>query len=139
MGRWVAVIALVFVAGCAYVTRGEYEDAWDKDGDGWPLDQDCNDADPAVHPYAADIRGDGCDADCGTERDKDGDDWPDDTDCAPGDASIHPCQNDDVGDGVDADCSGMDGPLPPEEACTTLEDPDDPSGQKTPPSCGAAA
>jgi len=95
--------------GCVYVTKAEFEEYWDADGDGWPLDQDCDDSNPSIHPYAADVRGDGCDSDCGQEPDADGDDWPDAADCGPEDASIHPCSASEVdGDGIDHDCDGLD-------------------------------
>lgn len=107
--RWLPLLALS-LASCAYVTRGEYLQYWDEDGDGWPLEEDCDPTDPQVYPYAPDPRGDGCNSDCGTEPDADGDDWPDAADCDPNDPEIHPCSNAEVaGDGVDNDCDGRDG------------------------------
>ncbi|MEZ4239340.1 MAG: hypothetical protein R3F59_24935 [Myxococcota bacterium] len=104
---WVAVGGLV---GCAYVSRDEALEAWDSDGDGWPNDEDCAPDDPMVYPYAYDVRGDGCDTDCGTEDDEDGDDWPDAADCDPADPQKFPCSPYEVdGDGVDYDCDGKDG------------------------------
>jgi hypothetical protein len=103
---WLPVLALV---GCAYVSREEYLSYWDEDEDGWPLDEDCAPTDPAVFPFAADPRGDGCDSDCGEEPDADGDDWPDAADCAPDDPSIFPCSPTEVaGDLTDHDCDGED-------------------------------
>ena len=92
------------------MTTDEFDQYWDKDGDGWSLDQDCDDENAEIHPYAADLRGDGCDADCGLEPDEDGDDWPDAADCDPADADAYPCSPNEVdGDGIDHDCDGFDG------------------------------
>ena len=103
---WIAL--WVGVAGCAYVTRDEYLDEWDEDDDGWPIGEDCAPTDSGVHPYAPDLRGDGCDNDCGTEPDADGDDWPDAADCGPADASIYPCSPaEDTTDETDHDCDGL--------------------------------
>ena len=111
---------LVLLAGCAFVTEEELGTALDQDADGWlqlgtnsldePVDNsDCDDADPFFYPGAIDVRGDGCDSDCGAELDSDGDDWPDSSDCAPNDPTIYPCAAGEVdGDGVDSDCDGAD-------------------------------
>ena len=116
MGRFAWVLVLIGVcagAGCAYVSKTEFLEAWDHDEDGWPVGEDCND-DPdqnggTVHPSVADVRGDGCDADCSRTPDADGDDWPDDADCNPNDASVFPCSDAEVpGDDVDSDCDGAD-------------------------------
>jgi len=97
------------LAGCVYVTKAEFESYWDQDGDGWPLDDDCDDQNPDIFPGAPDLRGDGCDADCGREPDMDGDDWPDLADCNAEDPLIHPCSDEEVaGDGIDHDCDGHD-------------------------------
>ncbi len=64
MRRGLAVLALLALTGCAYVTKAEFDDYWDKDEDGWPIGEDCDDLDPDVYPFAGDVRGDGCDADC---------------------------------------------------------------------------
>ncbi len=112
MPTWRDAALLVFLSlgGCAYVTRAEYLEYWDEDGDGWPVSEDCAPKDPDVYPYAPDPRGDGCDSDCGMEPDADGDDWPDAADCGPQDPDIHPCSGSEVpGDGVDHDCDGFDG------------------------------
>jgi hypothetical protein len=114
MGRTWAIL-FIALSACAYVSKDEFDEAWDKDHDGWPLGEDCAD-DPTdlsskvVFPFAPDVRGDGCDADCGKAADADGDDWPDDADCAPDDPTIYPCSPDEVdGDTVDNDCDGHDG------------------------------
>jgi hypothetical protein len=100
----------VLLSSCFYVSKEKYLDYWDADGDGWGIDQDCDDGDDQVYPYAPDRRGDGCDTDCGTEPDADGDDWPDKADCGPDDPARFPCAPDAPGDGVDSDCDGQDGP-----------------------------
>lgn len=107
--RHVAVFALMWVVGCVYVTRDEFEQFWDADEDGWALDQDCDDTNRDIYPFAPDLRGDGCDADCGREPDADNDDWPDVADCDPADPDAHPCSTAEVdGDGIDHDCDGLD-------------------------------
>jgi hypothetical protein len=99
-----------FAAACAYVTRDEVDAALDADGDGWAVGDDCDPDNPDVYPGAPDLRGDGCDADCGDESDIDGDDWPDVADCGPNDPRAYPCSPHEVdGDGVDLDCDGLDG------------------------------
>lgn len=104
-----ALATTLVLPGCVYVTKGEFDEFWDADGDGWPLDEDCDDTNPSIFPYAADVRGDGCDADCGMEPDADGDDWPDAADCDPEDPDIHPCSALEVdGDDIDHDCDGFD-------------------------------
>jgi hypothetical protein len=96
---------LTLLSGCAYVTRQEFLDQWDTDGDGWPDDEDCAPRDKNVYPYAPDVRGDGCDSDCGTELDTDGDDFPDAADCGPEDPDIFPCSPAEIdGDDIDHDC-----------------------------------
>lgn len=91
--------------GCAYVSRQEFLDQWDEDGDGWPVEDDCAPNDANIYPYAPDVRGDGCDTDCGTELDTDGDDYPDAADCDPEDPTIFPCSPfEDETDDIDSDC-----------------------------------
>ncbi|MEQ1507373.1 MAG: hypothetical protein ABMB14_34410 [Myxococcota bacterium] len=130
VGGWFLVVAVS--SGCAYVSREEYLALWDADGDEWPLDLDCAPDDPAIHPYALDKRGDGCDTDCGTEPDADGDDWPDAADCDPADPSAFPCSPfESLGDaGADLDCDGLDGART--DTCPGL-DPDFPADQPAPP------
>jgi hypothetical protein len=97
------------------------------------LGDDCRDADPASHPGATEIVGDGIDQDCSgkdsvrcyTDDDEDGYGLTDDEriregeckepgisprggDCNDNDAMIHPSSNDSAGDGVDQNCDGAD-------------------------------
>lgn len=123
-------LSVVFLSGCFWVTKDELKEAWDKDGDGWGLEEDCNDDNAAVHPYAADYRGDGCDADCGMELDSDSDDWPDDADCDDGDANVYPCSTTANGD-QDVDCDGIPGVSRPDGDCDYARpDPDFEQGQE---------
>jgi len=109
MRIWTLPVLVALVGGCAYVTKGEYDEHLDADADGWPLGEDCAPDDDRIYPYAPDVRGDGCDSDCGMEPDADGDDWPDDNDCAPDDSEIYPCAEEEAeDDGVDQDCDGWD-------------------------------
>jgi hypothetical protein len=128
MRRWIAPLVLgLGLAGCAYMTQSRFDELYDKDEDGWGVDEDCDDEDAAIHPYAADVRGDGCDADCGASPDADGDDWPDAADCAPDDPDVFPCNPaEEAGDGVDSDCDGQDGVR--ETACNDHPDYDDSLG-----------
>jgi hypothetical protein len=124
MRWWVVAAAALMANGCVYVTKAEFDSYWDEDGDGWPLGEDCDPLADTVFPYAADVRGDGCDSDCGEESDQDGDDWPDDSDCDPEDPTIFPCSDaEENGDGVDSDCDGADSAR--DDTCPTA-DPDFP-------------
>ncbi len=76
---------------------------------------DCDDADPAVHPLADDDVGDGVDQDCdGLDgRDADGDGFASvasgGDDCDDADAAVHPGALEVPADGVDQDCDGAEG------------------------------
>ncbi|HOX43618.1 MAG TPA: C25 family cysteine peptidase [Myxococcota bacterium] len=101
----------------------------DADGDGHmaltcPDGDDCDDADPDVHPGAEDPCEDGLDQDCdGQDRicpcrdaDQDGHQAADcgGDDCDDGDAGAHPGADELCGDGLDQDCSGADLECEPE-------------------------
>lgn len=108
------------MAGC---DNDKADESTDRDGDGWPNAEDCAPDDPNTHPGARDVRGDGCDSDCGTDLDSDGDDWPDTFDCEPDDPDVYP-----GAPGDDANCAM---PAP------DTSDPKHP-GETDPVDCGAA-
>jgi hypothetical protein len=108
----------------------------DSDGDGVDARRDCDDANPAVHPGATDVPGNGVDEDCsgqdtpvdpppppnndtgGTnttiisgviDADHDGVSPP--LDCDDANAARRPGVADAPGDGIDQDCSGADAAL----------------------------
>jgi len=94
-------------------------DLTDQDGDGWDggsgLDaEDCDDADPEVHPGAVDACYDGVDADCATNNDDDCDGdgqvavEAGGQDCDDADDRVRPGAEDVCHDGVDSDCAGND-------------------------------
>ena len=100
-------------------------DGVDVDGDGFPAGVrsdpqhwrlwDCDDADPAIHPDAADLVGDDEDSNCdeldGVDADRDG--WASiasgGPDCDDDESAINPGEVDIVGDARDRDCDGVDG------------------------------
>lgn len=89
--------------------------AVDVDGDGYGADRDCDDSDPAIHPGAAEICGDGIDQNC-SGRDGDCATQDDDLDgytveggdCDDTDPNLNPNMPEVCGDGIDQDCSGAD-------------------------------
>lgn len=128
--RAAVLLCLAALPGCFYVTKDEYDEAWDRDGDGFPNDEDCAPDDERIYPGAPDPRGDGCNSDCGVELDADSDDWPDDNDCYDSmDPTIYPCAPDTPGDGVDSDCDGNDDPRDSADVCLG-EDPRDPAAPR---------
>jgi len=104
-----------------YAALNPYDNCLDRDGDGWTTcESDCNDADPAVNPGAAEICDDTIDNNCdgvineGCEVcfDNDGDGWTTcDNDCDDANRFINPGRTDTSGrwgrDGVDNDCDGV--------------------------------
>jgi Ca2+-binding RTX toxin-like protein len=99
----------------------------DSDHDGVDARTDCDDANPSIHPGAADVPGNGVDEDCsgadaalagtnpggGTATDADHDGASPPLDCDDGNPARHPGAADVPGNGVDEDCSGADAPVPP--------------------------
>jgi len=77
------------------------------------LKGDCDDADAAVYPGAADVWYDGVDSDCGGEDDfdADGDGFASDAyagdDCDDAEPSTNPGVGDVCGDGIDNNCDGL--------------------------------
>ena len=98
--------AALGLCGCAFISTPELDAAIDADGDSFGFESDCAPTTRTTYPGAPDVRGDGCDADCGAEPDQDGDDWPDAVDCGPTEPDRYPCAPGDVdGDDVDVDCA----------------------------------
>src|SRR3954453_7787998 len=88
----------------------------DRDGDGYSIAVDCNDANPLVHPGAADVPDDGIDQDCSgadaVKLDRDGDGYNRPQDCNDQDASVHPNAVDTPQDGIDQNCDFADARFP---------------------------
>ncbi|MCA9568018.1 MAG: hypothetical protein KC656_09255 [Myxococcales bacterium] len=114
--RWSSLfIVMGMLAGCpggpAPVPTG---DPNDRDGDGTPTAQDCNDGDADIHPGADDTVGDGVDNNCdgvdGVDADEDGfaSEASGGDDCNDDDDGINPDGVDFGWNEVDEDCNGSD-------------------------------
>jgi hypothetical protein len=105
----------LLLVGCAWVSDGRLEARLDRDGDGYEAAQwdgaDCDDADPDVHPNAAEAWYDGVDENCdgANDFDQDGDGVlaaaGGGTDCDDTDPDVHPGAPERA-NGVDDDCDG---------------------------------
>ena len=103
-------------------SRGDGCRVPDEDGDGYASDaldrrlRDCNDDAPAVHPGAAEVRGNAVDENCDglAAFDQDGDNSDDDPgpDCDPTNRRIHPGAREKPGNRVDENCDGRLGRFP---------------------------
>ncbi|MEQ1567745.1 MAG: putative metal-binding motif-containing protein, partial [Myxococcota bacterium] len=100
-----------FVAGCSGDDeKPPVEDEIDADLDGYDTTQDCDDADPLVHPNQVDAWYDGVDSDCGGDddfdQDADGHPVPDagGDDCDDRDPAVSPSTAEVPYDGIDQDC-----------------------------------
>ena len=86
----------------------ECERGIDGDGDGFSSAVDCDDANAAIHPGAADVPEDGIDQDCdgrdALDLDRDHDGFPVPVDCNDRDPKIHPGAVEVRGNNVDENC-----------------------------------
>jgi hypothetical protein len=107
----------------------------DNDIDGFFLDSDCNDSDPAINISATEICDDGVDNDCDFKVDSRDFDCPDDgdgdgyditVDCNDNDASVNPGATEVCDDGIDNDCNSLTDANDPVCAsgstCTDIQD-----------------
>jgi len=111
-----AVSCALALSAC--VAASNSETIIDNDADSYAVDTDCDDNDPAIHPGASDIPGNGVDEDCDgfdlpadcPDADHDGafDEACGGTDCDDGDDSAYPGASERCEDGIDQDCLGGD-------------------------------
>lgn len=105
-------LTLVLLLGCE--DKGGDSALVDADGDGFGEVEDCDDADPAIHPEAEELDDD-LDNDCDGVADEylnlydgDGDGWTEaGGDCDDADPSTNPDSEEVAGDGADNDCDDL--------------------------------
>lgn len=100
---------LLALGGCA---EDKEDGTLDADGDGYDVNDDCDDGDADVNPGADELCDDGIDNNCdGVDDtcilDADGDGVAAEDDCDDQDASVYPGAVEDCYDGRDNDCNGV--------------------------------
>ncbi len=83
----------------------------DNDGDGFTVQEDCNDEDPGINPDAIEVPYDGIDNDCDIstlDDDLDQDGFNFSADCNDDDPDINPDAIEIPNNGIDEDCDGQD-------------------------------
>jgi len=89
----------------------EYLNIIDSDGDGYPVDIDCDDTNAAVNPSMVEIPYNGLDDDCDSltlDDDLDMDGYPIAEDCDDTNSNIYPGAEEIPNNGIDEDCDGED-------------------------------
>ena len=87
------------------------DDSVDGDGDGFSVNQDCDDANASIYPGAPEISDEDCsgsDETSSSGTDVDGDGYDSSSDCNDYDASIYPGAYEVPNNGIDEDCNGSD-------------------------------
>ena len=118
MQRYIPILLVVCLSGCAWISDSDVEIASDLDGDGFGgiafEGTDCDDHDPKVNPDATEEWYDGLDQNCDglSDYDQDGDGFEDPShpdggeDCDDTKAAINPDAAEKWYDGIDRNCDG---------------------------------